>query len=169
MNPAHTKSSSSDQEEDPEVLFQPSQVQVLPNMSMPYTEGPKMDWTVNDGLYHIFLTWLLKCENILECELAMLPEKRQYKKVIAWNGDFGMDQYVLWSLSTDELVLDTIWENFEEFCKPQLNEVRVRFDLLTSFWHRNKSLDECYNAVQTQVALAKYPPETAKILHMDIF
>ena len=60
-------------------------------MFMPYTEGPKMDWTVNDGLYHRFLKLHLKCENILECELTMLPEKRQCKKVIAWSGDFGLD------------------------------------------------------------------------------
>ena len=90
-------------------------------MFMPYIEGPKMDWTVIDGLYHRFLKWHLKCENILECELAMLPEKRQWKKVIARSGDFGMDQYVSWNLSTDELTLDTIWEKFEEFCKPQSN------------------------------------------------
>ena len=32
----------------------------------------------------------------LKCELVMLPDRRQCKKVIAWNGDFGMDQYVLW-------------------------------------------------------------------------
>ena len=30
-------------------------------------------------------------------------------------------------------------------------------------------MDEWYNAVQAQVNLAKYPPETAKILHRDIF
>ena len=42
------ESSSSDQEQDPEVFFQPSQAQILPNMLMPYIEGPKMDWTVND-------------------------------------------------------------------------------------------------------------------------
>ena len=29
-------------------------------------------------------------------------------------------------------------------------------------------MDEWYNAVQAQVNLAKYPPETAKILHHDI-
>ena len=99
----------------------------------------------------------------------MLPEKSQCKKVIAWSHDFGMDQYVSWNLSTDELMLYTIWEKFEEFCKPQSNEVRARFDLLTSFQQGNKSVDEWYNAVQTQVALAKYAPETAKILHRDIF
>ena len=63
----------------------------------------------------------------------MLPERRQCKKVIPLSGDFGMDQYVSWSLSNEELTLDTIWEKFEEFCKPHSNEVRTRFDLLTSF------------------------------------
>ena len=58
---------------------------------------------------------------------------------------------------------------FEEFCIPQSNEVRARFDLLTRFREGERSLYEWYNAVQTQVALAKYPQETAKILHRDIF
>ena len=105
---AHEESPSSDQEQDPEVFFQQSKVQDLPNMFMPYIEGPKMDWTVNDGLYHRFLKWHLRCESILGCELAVLPEKRQCKKVIAWTVDFGMDQYVSWSLSSEELTLDTI-------------------------------------------------------------
>ena len=30
-------------------------------------------------------------------------------------------------------------------------------------------MDEWYNTAQTQVTLAKYPQETAKILHRDIF
>ena len=47
---------------------------VYTNMYMPYIKGLKMDWTVNDALYHRFLKWKLKCENILECELAALPE-----------------------------------------------------------------------------------------------
>ena len=67
------------------------------------------------------------------------------------SGDFGMDQYVSWNLSTDELMLDTIWVRFEEFCKPQSDEVRTRFYLLTSFWKGNKSVDEWHNAVWTKV------------------
>ena len=62
------------------------------NVYMPCIEGPVMDWTVNDGLYNRFLKWKLKCENILECELAMLPEARKCKKMIAWSGDFGLEQ-----------------------------------------------------------------------------
>ena len=54
------------------------------NMYMPYIEGPQMDWTVNDHLYHRFLKWKIKCENILECELSLLPEARKCKNVIAW-------------------------------------------------------------------------------------
>ena len=119
---------SSDQETDPEVTFNPPrQPQVVPSMFMSYIEGPKMDWTVNDGLYHRFLKWCLKCENILECELAALPERQQCKKMIAWSWDFSMDQYVSWDLPTDQLTLERIWGKFEEFCKPQSNEIRARF------------------------------------------
>ena len=105
------KLTSSDQGTDPEVTFNPprQQPQVVASMFMPYIEGPEMDWMVNDDLYHRFLKWGLKCENILECELAGLPERQQCKKVIAWSGDFGMDQYVSWGLPTNQLTLKIIW------------------------------------------------------------
>ena len=41
-----------------------------------------MDWTVTDSLYHIFLKWKLKFENIFDCELATLPESKKFKEVI---------------------------------------------------------------------------------------
>ena len=89
------ENTSSEQETKMQLLEQQpstSQVQFLPTMYMSYIEGPKMDWTVNDGLYHRFLKWKLKCENILDCELAMLPDSKKCKKVIPQSGDFGMDQ-----------------------------------------------------------------------------
>ena len=92
-----------------------------------------MNWTVNDDLYHCFLKWHLKCENILECKLAALPERQNCKKVIAWSSDCGMDKYVSWNLPSSELTLDIIWGKYGEYCKLQSNEVRARFDLLTSF------------------------------------
>ena len=80
--------------------FQPStsQTQAMQQMYMPYIEGPKIDWTLNDSLYHRFLKWKIKCENVLDCELAMLSEAIKCKKVVAWSGDFGIDQYVSWCL-----------------------------------------------------------------------
>ena len=87
-------------EPEQEVFTNPSNPQVhqpvYPSMYMSYIEGPKMNWMVNDALYHRFLKWKLKCKNILECKLAALPEHQKCKKVIAWSGNFGMDQYVSW-------------------------------------------------------------------------
>ena len=77
----------------------------------------------------------------------------KYNKVIAGSGDFGIDQYVSWCLPVDDFRLDTIWSKYVDFCKPQANEVRARFDLLTSFCQGNRSVDEWYNAVQAQVCL----------------
>ena len=88
------------------------------NMYIPYIEGPSMDWTVNDNLYFRFLKWKLKCKNILECELAMLPEARKCKKIVVWSDNFGIDQYISWNLSNKELNLEIIWKKIEEFCKP---------------------------------------------------
>ena len=124
----------SDQEEDLEVSFHPCHTPVTPanpagppslptSMYMPYIKGPCMDWTVNDDLYHRFLKWHLKCENILDCELVALPEHQKCKKVIAWSGDCSMDQYVSWNLPSSDLTLDIIWGKYEEYCKLQSNEV----------------------------------------------
>ena len=80
-----------------------------------------------------------------------------------------MDQYVSWCLPTDDLYLDTIWAKYEDFSKSHANEGRARFDLLTSFRQGNRSVDEWHNAVHAQVSLARYPLETAIILHRVTF
>ena len=85
---------SSDQETEMQVLEQQpstSKAQFVPAMYILYIEGLKLDWTVNDGLYHRFLKWKLKCENILDYELALLPDSKKCKKVVTWSGYFGID------------------------------------------------------------------------------
>ena len=55
------ETSGSDQEQDPEVSFHPAvPLSSVPTMFMPYIEGIKMNWTVDDQLYHRFLKWHLK-------------------------------------------------------------------------------------------------------------
>ena len=71
------------------------------SMYVPYIEGPKMNWTFDDHLYNKFIKWKIKCENILHCNLAMLSEARKCKNVVAWSGDFGIDQYISWDLPTE--------------------------------------------------------------------
>ena len=41
-----------------------------------------MNWSVDDGLYNRFIKWKIRCENILDCELAMLSEARKCKKLL---------------------------------------------------------------------------------------
>ena len=146
-----------------------SLLQVPTSRYVPYMEGPKMNWTVDDGLYNRFVKWKLKCENILGCELAVLSEARKCKKVVEWSGDFGIDQFISWDLTPEQTSLEIIWQKYEEFCKPQNNEIRARFDLLTSFHQGDHSVNEWYNDVQSQINLARYPQETARILQGDIF
>ena len=43
----------------------------------------------------------------------MLAERRKCKKIIPWSKDSGIDQYVSWNLSNEELTLDLTWEKFE--------------------------------------------------------
>ena len=52
----------------------------------------------------------------------MLSEPRKCKKVLAWSGDFGLDQYVSWNIPSEELTLEIIWKRFEEFAntKPMI-------------------------------------------------
>ena len=125
-----SKEESTSSDEKVFLKLQPfASAQEMPNMYMPYIEGPQIDQTVNDGFYNRFLKWQLKCENILDCELVILPEPRKCKRVLAWSGDFGLDQYVSWNIPSEELTLEVIWKKFEEFCKPQANGLRARFDL----------------------------------------
>ena len=103
-----------------------------PGLMVPYVEGPKMDWTTDDTLHSRSVQWKIKCENILDCELSILQESVKCKKVIHWSGDVGRDMYISWAM----------YSRFEEFCKPQSNAVCAWFDLLTSFWQGNRSIDE---------------------------
>ena len=108
-------------------------------MSYPFISGPEMDRTINDSLYLRYTKWKARCEMILECELAGMPEQAKCKKVISWSGDHGLDQYISWNLQPDEHLLTEIWKRFEDFCKPQANELRAHFDLLTRMKQGHKT------------------------------
>ena len=62
----------------------PNQVTYSPypysGMMVPYVEGPIMDWTLDDALHSRFIRWRIKCENILDCQLAILQENTKCKQ-----------------------------------------------------------------------------------------
>ena len=110
VNPEEETSYEQESDTEQEVFIRPPQMHT--NMYVPYIEGPKMNWTVDDSLYNRFIKWKIKCENILECELAVLSEARKCKKVVAWSGDFGINQYISWDLAPEEICLEIIWQKF---------------------------------------------------------
>ena len=69
---------------------------------VPYVDGLKMDWTIDEALHSRFVRWKIKCENILDCKLAILQESANCKKVIQWSGDAGLDMYISWALPTEK-------------------------------------------------------------------
>ena len=90
-----------------------------------YAEGPKMDWTIDDALHSRFIRWKIKCENILDCKLAILQESVKCKKSDPMVRRCMIDMYISWALPTTEVTIQTIWSKFEDFCKPQSNAVHA--------------------------------------------
>ena len=83
--------SDSDHNQDPDVSFHPvAPPNQVPAMYMPYIEGPKMNWTVNDWSLPQISEMAIEVQTILDCKLANLPTKQKCQKIIAWSGDFGM-------------------------------------------------------------------------------
>ena len=70
-----------------------------------------------------------KYTRVQACSTPRIPKVQE---VVALSWDFGMDWCVSWIMPKEDPNLDTIWGHFEEFCKPQVNEVRSHFDLLTA-------------------------------------
>ena len=51
--------------------------------------------------------------------LLCSQKQENAKKIVAWSGDFGLDQYISWNFSSEDLTLEVIWKKFEEFFKPK--------------------------------------------------
>ena len=134
-----------------------------------YIEGLHMDWATNDGLYNLFKMWKIWCDCILRAELEALSKAHKSKTLLHWSGDKGLVQYQSWGIDNNDLTLQTIWDKFEEHCKPQANELHSWYDLLKQLKQGNKSCDEYYALLPNQLAPCQYLPETHNILERDVF
>ena len=47
-----------------------------------YIDGPKIDWSMNDGLYLHFQDWKLECELILDGELIEIAKPRKINSLM---------------------------------------------------------------------------------------
>ena len=88
-----------------------------------YIDGPKMDWSMDDGLYSCFQDWKLECEFILDDELIEIVEPRKVNTLIRWAGSFGLKNLKVWQKDKTNLTLTFIWNEFETYCKLHSNEL----------------------------------------------
>ena len=134
-----------------------------------YIEGPKMDWTMDDGLYTRFQDWKLECELILDGELADIAEPRKVNTLIRWAGSHGLKQLKVWHKDKTQLSLAFIWTEFEKYCKPHSNELRARYELFKQLCQGTNPCDDWYTTVQNQLTLCNYEMSTEEVLQRDIF
>ena len=95
-----------------------------------YIKGLQMDWAINDRLYNQFNTWTIQCDFLLGAKLEAHSEAHKSKTLLHWSRDKGLELYQSWGIDNDDLTLQTIWDKFEEHCKPQANELCAQYDLL---------------------------------------
>ena len=66
-----------------------------------YIDGPKMDWSMDDGLWKV-------------------------NTLIRWAGSFGLKNLKVWQKDETNLTLTFIWNVFETYCKPHSNKLQAR-------------------------------------------
>ena len=72
-------------------------------------------------------------------------------------------------LEPSKLSTAVLWSKWEDFCKPQGNELKARYDHLKSFSQAGLYDDERYNTVLKHLATYSYPQVTTSILYKNIF
>ena len=78
-SPQASTSGAQDSDSDQEVIIK-TPVQVPTSMCVPYIEGTKMNWTVDDGLYNRFAKWKLKCENIFRLQVGHVVRAKKVQE-----------------------------------------------------------------------------------------
>ena len=134
-----------------------------------YIDGPKMDWSMDDGLYSCFQDWKLECELIIDGELTEIAEPRKVNILIRWAGSFGFKNLKVWQKDKTNLTLTFIWNEFETYCKPHSNELRARYKLFKQLSQGTTPCDDWYTTVQNQLTMCNYKAETESVLQRDIF
>ena len=93
-------------------------------------ESPKIDWTPGPDLPQRFKRFRQKCELLFDGPLKARTNEQRCRYVLLWTGDYGLDLFNTWNLSSEEQnKLDEYWKRFEEHVKPQSNHILNRFYL----------------------------------------
>ena len=136
---------------------------------MPYIEVPNMEWTVNGGLYHRFLKWHLKCENILGCELCNVTREKAMQEGNCmegwfWHGPVCFQELVQWKANA--------WYNLGEVWRVLQASNKMKWGLGLIFSQTSgKETSQWMSGIMLSRPRLLWlsTPKMAKILHGDIF
>ena len=94
------------------------------------TKGPSMDWSPDSNLPNRYKLWKQKCNLIFDTILCEKSEEYKCKMLLCYSGDRGLELFNSWTLTTaEQKKLLNYWQNFENYVKPQANQIMARYKL----------------------------------------
>ena len=89
---------------------------------------PVMDWITSGDLHKRFKIFRQKCELIFDGPLEETSEDKKTRLFLLWAGDKGLEIYntATWAQEEDSLKLGPVFKKFEQYTKPQSNQILAR-------------------------------------------
>ena len=128
--------------------------------------GPKMDWTLDNGLYQRFKVFQERCIDILSGPLHATPEENQVHYLHYWTGEEGSKLISQWTAEgkftddgrevTSKKKFRTYWQLFEDYTKLRLNSLIAVVELKQLF-QGSMTLEQFVTKTTLLVDEAGYP------------
>ena len=129
--------------------------------------SPKMDWSAGPDLESRFKRFKQKCQLLFDGPLSSREEEQKSKYLLLWTGDYGLDLFNTWNLSSeDENSLDVYWRRFEEHVKPQSNHILNRY-YLRGLKQNSRPLDDFLTEAKLLIQNSGFPSELHDELMRD--
>ena len=92
---------------------------------------PTMDWSSPGDLHKRFKLFKQKCLLIFDGPLKEEDEDKKTRLLLLWSGDKGLEIYntATWEDEDDQLKLNPVFGKFEQYTKPQSNQILARYQL----------------------------------------
>ena len=127
--------------------------------------GPKMDYTLDNGLYQRFKVFKERYIDILSGPLHVMPEENQVYYLRYWMGEECSKLISQWSTegkitnadeeTTSKKKLRTYWQLFEDYTKPRSNSLTAVVELKRLF-QGSMTLEQFVTKATLLVDEAKY-------------
>ena len=129
---------------------------------------PKMDWTSPGDVHRRFKLFKQKCELIFEGPLYDTEEARKLRLMLLWIDDKGLEIYnaATFDNPEDRLKLEPVFKKLETYCKPQSNQIIVRYDLRV-LKQGKMTIEEFVTKAKRLVEEAGYPEQMKEEMMRD--